>query len=82
MRLLKRLNAVEEKMDTLMAYVPKLYYLMAHSKPAYPCEMYRNEVCSKCLNRSCIHHPCTIVETAADEIITEFIKTVEQDSRK
>lgn len=81
-QLQRRLIDIEEKMDKLMVYVPKLCSLLAHAKPAYPCEQYRKEVCAKCCNTSCVHHPETTVKITADEIMREFIKKVELDSRK
>lgn len=71
---IKRIEALEEKMDKLMVYVPKLYQLLVNMKPAYPCEKYQQEMCVKCSNTSCIYHPETTVKITADEIMREFIK--------
>lgn len=69
----KRLKAMEERLDKLMVYVPKLYQLLVNAKPAYPCEQYRRDVCAKCSNTSCVHHQETTLEAAAEEIMETFI---------
>lgn len=80
LKIKKRLNAVEEKMDKLLVYVPKLYMLLTRAKPAYPCEQYRREICAKCSDTFCVHHPDTTVKITAKEIMQDFIDMV--DSQK
>lgn len=70
----KRMKAMEERLDKLMVYVPKLYQLLVNAKPAYPCEQYRRDVCAKCSNTSCVHHQETTLEAAAENIMDDFIK--------
>jgi len=76
-KFIKRLEALEEKMDKLMIYVPKLYRLLVNTKPAYPCEQYQDDICIKCLKTSCIYHPETTAKETAEEIMDDFIKVMD-----
>lgn len=70
----KRMKAMEERLDKLIVYVPKLYQLLVHTKPAYPCEQYQKDVCAKCANISCMYHPEATVKLTAEDIMNDFIK--------
>lgn len=69
-----RLKAMEERLDKLMIYVPKLYQLLVNAQPAYPCEQYQKDVCAKCSYISCIHHLETTVMLTAEDIINDFLR--------
>lgn len=77
LKLMKRLEALEEKMDKLMIYVPKLYQLLVNTKPAYPCEQYQNDICIRCPKNACIYHTETTVKRTAEEIMDDFIKAMD-----
>lgn len=73
-KILKRLKAMEERLDKLIVYVPKLYHLLVNAKPAYPCEQYQKDVCAKCFNISCMHHPETTAKLTAEDIMNGFLR--------
>lgn len=71
----KRMKAMEERLDKLMVYVPKLYQLLVNAKAVYPCEQYQKDVCAKCSNTSCMYHPETTVMMTAEDIINDFLRS-------
>ena len=75
---IKRIEVLEEKMDKLMVYVPKLYQLLVNMKPAYPCETFEREVCLKCEDITCKHNKGYQNTENAEDIMKAFISFHEE----
>lgn len=75
---IKRIEALEEKMDKLMVYVPKLYQLLVNTKPAYPCETFKSKVCPNCNNTKCKHNEGYQNTENAENIMKAFISFYEE----